>query len=107
MSGDPGPDRDLVERAREGDMEAFEALYRQHSGRVYALCLRMSGDATLAADLAQEAFIRVWERIRSFRGESLFSSWLHRLTVNVVLGERRSRGRRQRRVVDDSELALR
>lgn len=107
LSGDPGPDRDLVERAREGDMEAFEALYRQHSGRVYALCLRMSGDATLAADLAQEAFIRVWEKIRSFRGESLFSSWLHRLTVNVVLGERRSRGRRQRRVVDDGELALR
>ena len=86
-------------------MEAFELLYREHSGRVYALCLRMSGDASLAADLAQEAFIRVWEKLSSFRGESKFSSWLHRLVVNVVLGERRSRGRREARVVGDGELA--
>lgn len=86
-------------------MEAFEALYREHSGRVYALCLRMSGDASRAADLTQDAFLRVWEKLESFRGESKFSSWLHRLTVNVVLGERRSRGRREARVVDDGELA--
>jgi len=106
LSGDPGPERDLVERAREGDVEAFEALYRQHSGRVYALCLRMSGDPTLAGDLAQEAFLHVWERLRSFRGDSQFSTWLHRVTVNVVLGEQRSRQRREARVVDDGELAM-
>ncbi len=87
-------------------MEAFESLYRQHSGRVYALCLRMSGDPTLAGDLAQEAFIHVWERLKSFRGESRFSTWLHRIAVNVVLGEQRSRWRREARVVDDGDLAM-
>ncbi len=87
-------------------MAAFEALYRQHSGRVYALCLRMSGDPALAGDLAQEAFLHVWERLRSFRGDSQFSTWLHRVTVNVVLGEQRSRLRREARVVDDGELAM-
>jgi RNA polymerase sigma-70 factor (ECF subfamily) len=105
LSGEPGPEQALLDRAREGDMEAFESLYREHSGRVHALCLRMSGNATLAADLTQEAFIRAWEKLGSFRGESRFSSWLHRLTVNVVLGERRARGRREARVVDDGELA--
>jgi RNA polymerase sigma-70 factor (ECF subfamily) len=85
---------------------AFEALYREHSGRVYALCLRMSGDPGLAGDLAQESFLHAWQRLGSFRGESLFSTWLHRITVNVVLGEQRSRSRREARVVGDGELAL-
>jgi RNA polymerase sigma-70 factor (ECF subfamily) len=107
LTEDPSLERDLVRRAQGGDVAAFETLYRQHSGRVYALCLRMSSDPVLAGDLAQEAFLRVWERLGSFRGESLFSSWLHRLTVNVVLGERRSRARRQIRVIDDGELAHR
>jgi RNA polymerase sigma-70 factor (ECF subfamily) len=91
-------DRDLVERAVGGDIEAFEELYRANVGRVYALCLRMAGDSTLAEELAQEAFVRAWQKLGSFRGASAFSTWLHRVTVNVVLGHRRSATRREARV---------
>lgn len=86
----------LVARAGKGDVTAFEELYRSHLGRVYALCLRMSGDSSLAEELTQEAFIRAWTRLASFRGESAFSTWLHRLTVNVVLGRGRATSRRER-----------
>ncbi len=88
----------LVERAASGDVEAFEKLYRVNVGRVYALCLRMAGDPTLAEELAQEAFVRAWQNLDSFRGASAFSTWLHRVTVNVVLGHRRSTARREARV---------
>ncbi len=88
----------LVERAAAGDVEAFEELYRVNVGRVYALCLRMAGDPTLAEELAQEAFVRAWQKLGSFRGASAFSTWLHRVTVNVVLGHRRSTARRETRV---------
>jgi RNA polymerase sigma-70 factor (ECF subfamily) len=88
----------LVERAAAGDVEAFEELYRVNVGRVYALCLRMAGDQTLAEELAQEAFVRAWQKLGSFRGASAFSTWLHRVTVNVVLGHRRSTARREARV---------
>jgi RNA polymerase sigma-70 factor (ECF subfamily) len=88
----------LVERAVSGDVEAFEELYRLNVGRVYALCLRMAGDPTLAEELAQEAFVRAWQKLGSFRGASAFSTWLHRVTVNVVLGHRRSATRREARV---------
>ena len=81
----------LVSRAREGDLAAFEALYRQHVRRVYALCLRLSGDVGLAEELTQEAFVRAWKKLAQFRGESAFSTWLHPLAVNVALAERRSR----------------
>ena len=84
----------LIRRAQHGDTAAFETLYRQNAGRVYALCLRMSADAARAEDLTQEIFLRTWERIGSFRGESRFSTWLHQLAVNVVLGDRRDRARR-------------
>ena len=67
-------------------------------GRVYALCLRLTGSATEAEEHAQDVFVRVWERLGSFRGESAFSTWLHRLTVNEVLQARRSAGRRTARV---------
>jgi len=89
---------DLVGRAAAGDVEAFEELYRVNVGRVYALCLRMAGDPTLAEELAQEAFVRAWQKLGSFRGASAFSTWLHRVTVNVVLGHRRSTARRETRV---------
>jgi RNA polymerase sigma-70 factor (ECF subfamily) len=89
---------DLAERASRGDVEAFEELYRQNIGRVYLLCLRMCGEASHAEELAQEAFVRAWQKLGSFRGESAFSTWLHRVTVNVVLGDRRSRARREARV---------
>jgi RNA polymerase sigma-70 factor (ECF subfamily) len=77
--------RDTVRLAQQGDAAAFEAIYRLHSRRVYALCLRMLGDPVEAEDLAQEAFLQLFRKIHTFRGESAFSSWLHRLTANVVL----------------------
>ena len=89
----------LVRQAQAGDMAAFEELYRRNIGRVFALCVRMAGDAALAEELAQDVFVRAWQRIDSFRGDSAFSSWLHPLTVNVALTERRSRRRRTARVM--------
>ena len=71
--------------AQQGDASAFEEIYRLHSRRVYSLCLRMLGDPTEAEDLAQDAFLQLFRKIHTFRGESAFSSWLHRLTANVVL----------------------
>ena len=96
---------DLVRRAQQGDRDAFQALYREHVGRVYALCLRLSADAVRAEELTQDAFVRAWERLASFRGESAFSSWIYRLTVNVVLQERRTARRRSVRVVTTDDLA--
>jgi RNA polymerase sigma-70 factor, ECF subfamily len=93
----PPPD-DLVARAQAGDQTAFRELYRQHAGRVYALCLRLTGDARDADERTQDVFVRLWDKLRSFRGDSAFSSWLHRLAVNVVLNEQRTTGRRERRV---------
>ena len=97
-------ERDLVARAQRGDVTAFENLYRSHSARVYAICLRMVANPSRAEDLAQEAFIRAWEKLSSFRGKSAFATWLHRLTVNIVLGEIRSRGRRKDEGVATEEL---
>jgi RNA polymerase sigma-70 factor (ECF subfamily) len=74
-----------VRLAQQGDAGAFETIYQLHARRVYALCLRMLGDPVEAEDLAQEAFLQLFRKIQTFRGESAFSSWLHRLTANVVL----------------------
>jgi len=98
-------ERALVARAQAGDLEAFEALYRANLGRVYALCYRMAGEATLAEELTQDVFVRAWQRLGSFRGESALSSWLHPLTVNVALSERRSRRRRTARVMSTEDPA--
>ena len=68
-------------------------LYRENVGRVHALCLRMARDRTEADELTQETFVRVWERLGSFRGDSAFTTWLHRVTVNVVIAGLRTRGR--------------
>lgn len=76
---------DTIRLAQQGDSEAFETLYRQHSRRVYALCLRMAGNLTEAEDLTQDSFLMVFRKIQSFRGESAFSTWLHQVTVNTVL----------------------
>jgi RNA polymerase sigma-70 factor (ECF subfamily) len=89
---------EVVGEARAGNVAAFERLYRENAGRVYALCLRLSGDAVWAEELTQDVFVRAWERLGSFRGESAFSTWLHRVAVNVVLAQRRSEGRRNARV---------
>lgn len=93
------PPDDVVARAQAGDQKAFRELYRQHAGRVYALCLRLTGSAGDADERTQDVFVRLWDKLKSFRGESAFSSWLHRLAVNVVLNERRTTGRRERRVM--------
>ena len=74
-----------VERSQAGDPAVFEGLYRQHNRRVYALCLRMVKDTAEAEDLTQEAFLLAFRKLHTFRGESAFSTWLHRLTVNLVL----------------------
>jgi RNA polymerase sigma-70 factor (ECF subfamily) len=87
----------LVERARTGDNRAFEVLYRRLVGRIYALCLRMARDAQRAEELTQDVFVRAWERLGTFRGESKFTTWLHRLAVNVVLQDGRAKGRRESR----------
>jgi RNA polymerase sigma-70 factor (ECF subfamily) len=89
---------ELVRRAQAGDSDAFAALYRTHVGKVHALCLRLAGDAHGAADLTQDVFVRAWESLASFRGESALGSWLHRLAVNAFLGTRRASSRRERRV---------
>ncbi len=75
-----------------GDPKAFELLYNLHKRRVYSLCLRMVNNAAEAEDLAQEAFMQLFRKIGTFRGESAFSTWLHRLTVNIVLMHLRKKG---------------
>jgi RNA polymerase sigma-70 factor (ECF subfamily) len=99
-----------VEKARAGDRLAFEQLYRSHCDRIYALCWRMcGGDRGLAEDMVQEAFVRAWNKLDLFRGDSKFGTWLHRLTVNVVLSDRRIRVKRlqrEREMVDDVERTL-
>jgi RNA polymerase sigma-70 factor (ECF subfamily) len=81
-----------IEAARNGDGSAFEVLYNLHKRRVYSLCLRMVNDAAEAEDLTQEAFLQLFRKIGTFRGESAFSTWLHRLTVNLVLMRLRKKG---------------
>jgi RNA polymerase sigma-70 factor, ECF subfamily len=76
---------DAIRMAQQGDGAAFERLYELHRGRVYGLCLRMVNNPTDAQDLTQDAFLQAFRKIHTFRGESGFSTWLHRLTVNVVL----------------------
>jgi RNA polymerase sigma-70 factor, ECF subfamily len=83
---------EAIERAKSGDAESFEALYGLHKRRVYSLCLRMTGNTAEAEDLTQEAFLQLYRKIGTFRGESAFSTWLHRLAVNVVLMHLRKKG---------------
>jgi RNA polymerase sigma-70 factor (ECF subfamily) len=86
---------DVVRRAQAGDVAAFESLYRAHAPAVYLLCHRMTRDEREARELMQDAFVRAWERLPSFRGESAIGTWLHRLAVNVVLNRFRSERRRE------------
>jgi len=85
-------EQEAIERAQQGDPECFEALYGLHKRRVYSLCLRMTGNTAEAEDLTQEAFLQLYRKIGTFRGESAFSTWLHRLSVNVVLMRLRKKG---------------
>jgi len=83
---------EAIEQAKQGNEAAFEFLYQMHKRRVYSLCLRMVSNPAQAEDLAQEAFLQLFRKIGTFRGESAFSTWLHRMTVNVVLMQLRKKG---------------
>ncbi|MHB1022143.1 MAG: RNA polymerase sigma factor [Acidobacteriaceae bacterium] len=83
---------EAIERARLGDPDAFSILYSMHKRRVYTLCLRMLGNVSEAEDMTQEAFLHLFRKLNSFRGESAFSTWLHRMTVNLVLMQLRKKG---------------
>jgi len=85
----------LIARAQRGDEAAFSALFDAHKRRIYSLCLRMTGSTTEAEDLTQEAFLQLFRKIGTFRGEAAFSTWLHRLAVNVVLMHLRKKGLQQ------------
>jgi RNA polymerase sigma-70 factor (ECF subfamily) len=85
QSGNEFNEAEAIERAKVGDAQAFQALYDKHKRRVYSLCLRMTANTAEAEDLTQEAFLQLYRKIATFRGESAFSTWLHRLSVNVVL----------------------
>ena len=87
-----------ISRAMQADAQAFEALYRLHVDKVYGLCLRMTGNVSEAEDCTQEAFIQAWNKLRKFRGDSAFSTWLHRIAVNAVLGRIRKSKREQDRL---------
>ena len=82
---------EAIERAKQGDAEAFALLYGLHKRRVYSLCLRMTANSAKAEDLTQEAFLQLFRKIGSFRGKSAFSTWLHRMAVNVVLMQLRKK----------------
>jgi RNA polymerase sigma-70 factor (ECF subfamily) len=96
-------EREDIEAATSGDRRAFERLYRTHGQRVFALCLRMCGERTLAEELVQDVFVRAWQKLESFRGDAAFSTWLHRVAVNIVLSRRKQDGRVRDRTVADDE----
>ncbi|MGH8243018.1 MAG: RNA polymerase sigma factor [Steroidobacteraceae bacterium] len=94
---------ELVARASRGDVAAFEDLYRQNVGRVYGLCLRMTGQPASAEDLTQDTFVNAWRSLPGYEGRSSFSTWLHRIAVNAVLAKRRSpQGRNEISMTDDA-----
>ena len=99
----PMSDYALAIAAGQGDMGAFERLYERHNRRVYSLCLRMTQNVAQAEDLAQEAFIQLFRKIGSFRGESAFTTWLHRLTVNQVLMHFRKKSVKLERTTEEGE----
>lgn len=94
---------DDVALAKNGDRRAFERLYRTHVDRVFSICCRMVGDRAKAEELTQDVFVRCWDKLGSFRGDAAFSTWLHRLAVNVVLNDREAEGRRRNRHDDAIE----
>jgi len=97
-------ERTLINQAQRSDARAFEALYRMHVDRVYGVCLRMTGNVSEAEDCAQEAFIQAWNKLKKFRGDSAFSTWLHRIAVNAVLGRMRKSKREEDRIAATTDL---
>jgi len=101
-SGSHSMDSDVA-LAATGDRLAFERLYRVHMNRVFSLCARMVTDRVRAEELTQDVFVRAWEKLHLFRGESSFATWLHRLAVNVVLNDRKTEGRKRSRFEEEDE----
>ena len=81
----------LVDRAKTGDVSAFDGLYRQHVNQVYSLCYRMTVNKSISEELTQEAFVRIWQKLELFNGTSSFSTWMHRLVTNVVISQMRKK----------------
>jgi RNA polymerase sigma-70 factor (ECF subfamily) len=98
------PDLELCRKAGAGSLAAFEMIYQRYHRRTYSLCLRMTNSQTEAEDLTQEVFIQLFRKIGSFRGDSAFSTWLHRLTVNQVLMHFRRRSVKNEKTSEDGEV---
>lgn len=96
-------DRSDITLARDGDTRAFERVYRRHAGRIHALCRRMLSPEE-ADDATQEVFIRAWQKLHLFRGESAFGTWLHRLAVNLLLGRRQTQATQRSRIDADADV---
>lgn len=101
-----GSDFELAQAAAKGEMAAFEELYQRHNRRVYSLCLRMLQNAHEAEDLTQEVFIQLYRKIGSFRGDSAFTTWLHRMTVNQVLMHFRKRSVKNEKTTEEGETPV-
>jgi RNA polymerase sigma-70 factor (ECF subfamily) len=106
QSIEPSSDYALARRAAESDMSAFEEIYDRHHRRVYSICMRMLQNATEAEDLTQEVFIQLYRKISSFRGDSAFTTWLHRLTVNQVLMHFRKRSVKMEKTTEEGETPV-
>ena len=102
----PVTDYALAQASAGGNMQAFEELYQRHNRRVYSLCLRMTQNVSEAEDLAQEVFIQLFRKIGSFRGESAFTTWLHRMTVNQVLMHFRKRSVKLEQTTEEGETPV-
>ena len=97
-------DADDVALAASGDRRAFERVYRTHVNRVFAVCARMVADRALAEELTQDVFVRAWSKLALYRGESAFTTWLHRLAVNVVIERFRTDTVRRQRLLDGEAI---
>ncbi|HYU78738.1 MAG TPA: RNA polymerase sigma factor [Vicinamibacterales bacterium] len=99
----PAEDSTDVALAAAGDRRAFERLYNGHVNRVFTLCARMCGSRIRGEELTQDVFVRAWEKLPQFRGDSAFSTWVHRIAVNIVLTDRKNEGRARRRMKEDED----
>ena len=101
QSSAPVDDSADVALAAAGDRKAFERLYRTHVNRVFSLCTRMCGSRVRGEELTQDVFVRAWEKLPQFRGDAQFSTWIHRVAVNIVLTDRKNEARNRKRTVED------
>ena len=95
-------ERELVARAKRGDVHAFAALYRAHASHVFGVCVRLAADRVRAEELLQDVFVRIWERLASYRGDAAVGTWIYRLAVNTVLEADRTDARRRARIENDN-----